>query len=59
MKKLILSILLLLASSFSDAIAQITGENYYEEIVLHVNFDDPILHDKPVKRSHPYSINKY
>lgn len=51
MKKLILSILLLLASSFSDAIAQITGENYYEEIVLHVNFDDPILHDKPVKRS--------
>ena len=51
MKKLLLSIVLLLATSFSDAIAQITGENIYEEIVLHVIYDDPTLHEKPVKRT--------
>lgn len=51
MKKLILSIVVLLASSFSDVIAQITGENFCEEIVLHTNIIDPTIPEGPVRRS--------
>lgn len=51
MKKLLLSIVLLLATSFSDAIAQITGENIYEEIVLHTGIIDPTAPEGPIKRS--------
>ena len=51
MKKLILSIVVLLASSFSDVIAKITSETVGNEVILHVNLDDPNLHGKPIKRS--------
>ena len=51
MKKLILSIVVLLASSFSDVIAKITSEAVGNEVILHVNLDDPNLHGKPIKRS--------
>lgn len=51
MKKLVLSIALLLASSFSDIIAQITDENSGKGLVLHTSIIDPTKDKGPIKRS--------
>lgn len=51
MKKLILSLALLLASSFSDVFAQISGEYNGVEIILHTNIIDPTIPEGPVRRS--------
>ena len=51
MKKFILSVLLLLTASLSDAIAQIVDESIGEKIVLHIGIIDPTKPDGPIKRS--------
>ena len=51
MKKIILSVLLFLASSYSDVMAQVTGEDIGEEIVLQVGIIDPTEQNDPIKRS--------
>lgn len=55
MKKIILSVLLFLASSYSDVMAQVAGNDIGEGIVLYVGIIDPTKPDGPVKRS-PISI---
>lgn len=50
MKKLILSLALLLASSFSDVFAQISGEYHGDEIILHTSIIDPTKPEGPIKR---------
>ena len=51
MKKLLLSIVLLLASSFSDVIAQNSGEYNGDEIILHTSIIDPTKDNGPIRRS--------
>ena len=51
MKKIILSVLLFLASSYSDVMAQVAGNDIGEGIVLYVGIIDPTKPDGPVKRS--------
>ena len=51
MKKLILSIVVLLASSYSDTIAQITDVAFGEKVILYTNFDDPTKPEGPIRRS--------
>ena len=51
MKKLLLSIVLLLASSFSDVIAQNSGEYNGVEIILHTSIIDPTKDNGPIRRS--------
>ena len=51
MKKIILIVLLFLASSYSDVMAQVAGEDIGEEIVLQVGIIDPTEQNSPIKRS--------
>lgn len=51
MKKLLLSIVLLLASSFSDVIAQNSGEYNGDEIILHTSIIDLTKDNGPIRRS--------
>lgn len=51
MKKLLLSIVLLLASSFSSVIAQNSGEYNGDEIILHTSIIDPTKDNGPIRRS--------
>ena len=51
MKKLLFSLILVLASSFSGVIAQITNECFGEEIALQASIIDPTKGKGPIKRS--------
>ena len=51
MKNIVLSLALLLASSFTDVFAQISGEYNGDEIILHTSIIDPTKPEGPIKRS--------